>query len=67
MKYLEGEEITEEELRRRCGRRPSPVNLVPVLCGTALRTKGVQLLLDAVVDYLPSPARYSRRCAATIR
>lgn len=54
-KYLEGEPISEEELRSAL--RAATINglLVPVLCGSALRTKGVQLLLDAVVDYLPSP------------
>jgi elongation factor G len=54
-KYLEGEPIPEEELRS--GLRSATISgkLVPVLCGSALRTKGVQLLLDAVVDYLPSP------------
>ncbi len=55
IKYLEGEPISEEELR--AGLRAATIagKLVPVLCGTALHTKGVQLLLDAVVDYLPSP------------
>ncbi len=54
-KYLEGEEITEDELRAALRKATIARDLVPVLCGTALRTKGVQLLLDAVVDYLPSP------------
>ncbi len=54
-KFLEGEEITEEELRGALRAATIAGQLVPVLCGTALRTKGVQLLLDAVVDYLPSP------------
>ncbi len=54
-KFLEGEEITEEELRAALRAATIAGQLVPVLCGTALRTKGVQLLLDAVVDYLPSP------------
>jgi elongation factor G len=55
IKYLEGEEITEDELRLALRRACIAGSLVPVLCGTSLRTKGVQLLLDAVVDYLPSP------------
>jgi elongation factor G len=55
IKYLEGEEIGEEELRAALRRACIAGSLVPVLCGTSLRTKGVQLLLDAVVDYLPSP------------
>ncbi len=54
-KYLEGEAIAEEELRVALRAATIASKLVPVLCGTSLRTKGVQLLLDAVVDYLPSP------------
>lgn len=56
LKYLEGEEITEDELRAGLRKATIARTLVPVLCGTALRTKGVQLLLDAVIDYLPSPS-----------
>jgi len=54
--YLEGEEINDEAIKR--GLRQGTINneLVPVLCGTSYRNKGVQLLLDAVVYYLPSPA-----------
>ena len=55
IKYLEGEEITAQELRRALRQATLKGELVPVLCGSALRNKGVQLLLDAVVDYLPSP------------
>jgi elongation factor G len=55
LKYLEGEEINEDELRAGLRKATLSAHLVPVLCGTALRTKGVQLLLDAVVAYLPSP------------
>ena len=54
-KFLEGEEITDDELRTALRAATLANTLVPVLCGTALRTKGVQLLLDAVLDYLPSP------------
>ena len=54
-KYLEGEEITPDELRRALRAATISSKLVPVLCGTALRNKGVQPLLDAIVDYLPSP------------
>ncbi|MCX6031629.1 MAG: elongation factor G [Chloroflexi bacterium] len=54
-KFLDVEEITEDELRTALRKATIAGQLVPVLCGTALRTKGVQLLLDAVVDYLPSP------------
>jgi len=54
-KYLEGREISEEELRTALRRATLSGRLVPVLCGAALRNKGVQPLLDAIVDYLPSP------------
>ncbi|MEE1200459.1 MAG: elongation factor G, partial [Christensenellales bacterium] len=55
MKYLEGEELTEDEIR--AGIRKSTIanKMTPVLCGTSYRNKGVQPLLDAIVDYLPSP------------
>jgi elongation factor G len=55
VKYLEGGEISEGELRRTLRRATLDLKLVPVLCGAALRNKGVQPVLDAVVDYLPSP------------
>jgi elongation factor G len=54
-KYLEGEEISADELRRALRGATLRGELVPVLCGSALRNKGVQPVLDAVVDYLPSP------------
>jgi len=53
--YLEGKELTPEELRMALRRATLRTELVPVLCGTALRNKGVQPLLNAIVDYLPSP------------
>jgi elongation factor G len=55
IKYLDGEEITADELRHALREATLSGELVPVLCGSALRNKGVQPLLDAVVDYLPSP------------
>jgi len=55
LKYLEGEEITVEELRLALRKATIENKLVPVLCGTALKNKGVQRLLDGVVAYLPSP------------
>ncbi|NMB38838.1 MAG: elongation factor G [Firmicutes bacterium] len=55
LKYLEGDEITTEELKRVLRRAVLDVKLVPVLCGSSFKNKGVQLLLDAIVDYLPSP------------
>ena len=55
IRYLEGEEIPAEELRQALRRATIKRTLVPVLCGSALRGKGVHLLLDAIVEYLPSP------------
>jgi elongation factor G len=55
VKYLEGEEVSQDELRRALRQATLDLRLVPVLCGAALRNKGVQPVLDAVVDYLPSP------------
>jgi len=55
LRYLEGEEPTPEELRRALRVATIRGQLVPVLCGSALKNKGIQLLLDAIVDYLPSP------------
>jgi elongation factor G len=55
MKYLEGEEITEKELHAAVRKGTLALELVPVFCGTALKNKGVQPLLDAVVRYLPAP------------
>ena len=55
LKFLEGEEITTAELRPALRRATLASQLVPVLCSSSLRNKGVQPLLDAVVDYLPSP------------
>ncbi len=53
--YLEGEEPTEEQLRAAIRRATVGARITPVLCGTAFKNKGVQPLLDAVVDFLPSP------------
>ncbi|WP_300277119.1 elongation factor G [Peptacetobacter sp.] len=55
MKYLEGEEITEEELKVAIRKATIACEMNPVFCGTAYRNKGVQLLIDAVIDYLPAP------------
>jgi elongation factor G len=55
MKYLEGEEITVEELKAALRKAVVNNEATPVFCGSSLRNKGVQPLLDAVVDYLPSP------------
>lgn len=55
-KYLGGEEITTEELKKAIRRATVAAKIYPVLCGTALQNKGVQIVLDAVKAYLPSPA-----------
>ncbi|MDX8363080.1 elongation factor G [Cytobacillus sp. IB215316] len=54
-KYLGGEEITKEELKAAIRQGTVNVEFYPVICGSAFKNKGVQLMLDAVVDYLPSP------------
>jgi elongation factor G len=55
MKYLEGEEITVPELKAALRRGVVEVKIFPVICGSSYRNKGVQLMLDAVIDYLPAP------------
>jgi elongation factor G len=55
MKFLEGEEITDEELKVGIRNATLSVDFYPVLCGSAFKNKGVQLMLDAVIDYLPAP------------
>ncbi|MBD2485291.1 elongation factor G [Planktothrix sp. FACHB-1365] len=55
-KYLEGEELTNEEIRTQLRKGTIDGTIVPLLCGSAFKNKGVQQLLDAVVDYLPAPA-----------
>ena len=55
MKYLDGEELTEAEIKGAIRKATIANDMVPVLCGTSYRNKGVQKLLDAVVDYMPSP------------
>ena len=54
-KYLNGEELSIEEIRAGIKARCLAMEIVPMLCGTAFKNKGVQTMLDAVVDYLPSP------------
>ncbi|MFQ5682884.1 MAG: elongation factor G [Candidatus Binatia bacterium] len=54
-KYLDGREITETELRKAIRKAGLELKVVPLFCGAAFKNKGVQPLLDAVVDYLPSP------------
>ena len=55
MKYLEGEEISTEELKVALRKATIDNAIVPVVCGTSYRNKGVQKLLDAVIDYMPAP------------
>jgi elongation factor G len=55
-KYLDGVELTEAEIRQGLRKGTTAVTIVPVLCGSAFKNKGVQLMLDAVVDYLPAPS-----------
>ena len=54
-KYLDGGDITEDELKAAIRKATISIGITPVLCGTAFKNKGVQPMLDAVVDYLPSP------------
>ncbi|MGC9187736.1 MAG: elongation factor G [Sulfurihydrogenibium sp.] len=54
-KYFAGEEISEEELKKALRKATTDRKLVPMLCGTAFKNKGIQPLLDAVIDFLPSP------------
>ena len=53
--YLEGQEIPEERIRQAIRKATCAVEMIPVTCGTSYRNKGIQRLLDAIVDYMPSP------------
>ncbi len=55
MKYLEGEEVSEAEIKKAIRKGTLRVEFFPVVCGTSFKNKGVQLVLDAVIDYLPAP------------
>ncbi|KSU57422.1 elongation factor G [[Bacillus] enclensis] len=55
MKYLEGEELTNDELKAAIRTATLTVEFYPVVCGSAFKNKGVQLLIDSVIDYLPAP------------
>jgi elongation factor G len=55
VKYLDGEDLTEDEMKKAIRKMTIEGKMVPVLCGSSYRNKGVQMLLDAIVDYLPSP------------
>ncbi len=67
LKYLEGEEISEDEWRAALRRATSDGKLIPVLCGTSLKNKGVQAMLDAVVYYLPSPLDIPAPIATSVK
>src|SRR5258708_3517527 len=54
-KYLDGEELSVDEIRRAVRKATIKMEFVPVLCGASFKNKGVQALLDAVIDYLPAP------------
>ena len=54
-KYLEGKELTEEEIRTGLRARSIKNEIVLVMCGTAFKNKGVQALLDAIIEFMPSP------------
>jgi len=66
-KYLEEHELTEDEIRTVLRKATVAGHVVPMLCGAAFKNKGVQALLDVVVDYLPSPVdvRRSRAISRT--
>lgn len=55
LKYLEGDQLTSEEIKGALRKAALAVKIIPVLCGSSFKNKGVQPLLDAIVDYLPSP------------
>jgi elongation factor G len=67
MKFLEGEEISVEELRAALRRATIAGKLVPVLCGSSLKNKGVQAMLDGVVHYLPSPLEIPPPVATSLK
>jgi len=67
MKFLEGEAPTAAELRKALRKACIAGTLVPVLCGTALKNKGVQAMLDAVVDFLPSPVEITPPIAMDLK
>ena len=55
MKYLEGNALSEEEIKEGLRKATVANKILPVVCGSAFKNKGVQLLLDAVIDYMPAP------------
>jgi elongation factor G len=65
-KYLEEGDLSEDEITPASARAPLACEIVPVFCGSAFKNKGVQAMLDAVIDYLPSPADARRSRASTM-
>ena len=63
-KYLEGADLTEADIKRGMRKRTIANQIVPMLCGSAFKNKGVQAMLDAVIDYLPSPVDIRRSRAS---
>ena len=55
MKFLDGEELTKEEIKTQIRKQTIANEMVPVFCGSAYRNKGVQMMLDGIVEYMPSP------------
>lgn len=55
IKYLEGEDPTEEEIKKAIRKMTLDGKMIPVICGSSYKNKGVQMLLDAIIDYMPSP------------
>lgn len=55
MKFLEGEELTTKEIKSVIRKETIAGRMIPMMCGSAYRNKGVQMLLDGIVDYMPSP------------
>ena len=55
MKYLEGEELTKDEIKAALRKATISNEIVPVVCGSSYKNRGVQKLLDAIVDYMPAP------------
>ena len=64
-KYLESGELSVEEIKKGIRIRTINNEIVPMLCGSAFKNKGVQAMLDAVIDYLPSPSTFRRSRART--
>ena len=67
MKYLEGEELTKGEIKAALRKATISNEIVPVVCGSSYKNRGVQKLLDAIVDYMPAPTDVAAIKAPTRR